>query len=78
MNASDETGALGRFLTLTDVSLILNITAAEALELVKCGELPAINVPASGSWRVEHAMLESYIAARYEEARRMALWQQSD
>lgn len=78
MSDSDETGSLGRFLTLADTSLILNITAGEALDLVQSGDLPAITIRSSGSWRVERTVLESYIAARYEEARRMALWQQSD
>ncbi len=78
MSDSDETGSLGRFLTLADTSLILNITAGEALDLVQSGELPAITIRSSGSWRVERTVLESYIAARYEETRRMSLWQQSD
>jgi len=68
---------VGRFLTLGDTADILNITAAEALDLVRTGELPAIRL-GGGIWRVERRMLESYIEGKYEEARRLALWEQSD
>ena len=73
-----SSASVGRFLTLADTAQILNITLAEALELVRSGELPAIRVGSSGSWRVERIVLESYIEAKYEEARRMSLWRQSD
>ena len=68
--------SLGRFLTLADTAEILSISAAEALKLVRSNELPAIRV--GGAWRVERAVLESYIEAKYEESRRMGLWQGSD
>jgi excisionase family DNA binding protein len=69
---------LGRFLTLADTAEILNISANQAYALVRSNELPAIKVGAHGQWRVERSVLESYIAAKYEEARRMGLWNQSD
>jgi excisionase family DNA binding protein len=78
MNDSVSSDALGRFLTLGDTAEILNISAAEALELVDTGELPAIRIGAGSVWRVERVVLESYIDAKYEEARRMSLWKQSD
>jgi excisionase family DNA binding protein len=68
---------VGRFLTLGDTAQILNITSAEALDLVRTGELPAIRI-GGGIWRVERRVLESYIEGKYEEARRLALWEQSD
>ncbi|MFM8154552.1 MAG: helix-turn-helix domain-containing protein [Actinomycetes bacterium] len=58
-----------RFLTLADVSEILNISAAQAYALVRNGELPAIKVGGRGQWRVEAAELESYIARMYEQTR---------
>jgi excisionase family DNA binding protein len=73
-----HSAAVGRFLTLGDVAEVLSISAAEALALVRSNELPAIRVGTAGAWRVERIVLESYIEAKYEEARRMALWQQSD
>lgn len=68
---------VGRFLTLGDTAEILNITSAQALDLVRTGELPAIRI-GGGIWRVERPVLESYIEGKYEEARRLALWEQSD
>jgi len=70
--------SIGRFLTLADTAALLNISAAQAYALVRSGELPAIKVGTHGQWRVERTVLESYIEAKYEEARRMSLWNQSD
>ena len=77
MNESSVPG-LGRFLTLADTAEILNISASAAYGLVRSGELPAIKLGASGQWRIERSVLESFIEAKYEEARRMSLWNQSD
>jgi excisionase family DNA binding protein len=68
---------IGRFLTLADTAEILNITARQALALIHSGELPAIQVRGRAPWRIERTVLESYIEAKYEESRRMALWNQS-
>jgi excisionase family DNA binding protein len=78
MNDSVPSDAVGRFLTLADTAEILNISLAEALDLVRSNELPAIRIGGGKVWRVERVVLESYIEAKYEEARRMSLWQQSD
>ena len=93
MNDSEAASGVGRFLTLADTAQILSLTAAEVLELVRTGELPAIRLGTqstraggsgtigaggAGVWRVERVVLESFIEAKYEEARRMSLWQQSD
>lgn len=67
----------GRFLTLTDVAEVLALTAAEVVALVRSGELPAIRLGAIGQWRVEYSVLESFIADKYDEARRMALWNEA-
>ncbi|AYF97154.1 helix-turn-helix domain-containing protein [Protaetiibacter intestinalis] len=77
MNPEPASG-LGRFLTLADVAEILNISAGQAYALVRGGELPAIKIGAHGHWRIEREVLERYIAAKYEESRRMSLWQQSE
>jgi excisionase family DNA binding protein len=73
-----QDAALGRFLTLADTAELLNVSASQAYALVRSGELPAIKVGGHGHWRVERAVLESYIDAKYEESRRRSLWQQSD
>jgi excisionase family DNA binding protein len=77
MNLTPADG-LGRFLTLADTAELLSISTRQAYALVRSGELPAIKVGASGQWRVERTVLESYIEAMYEETRRMNLWNQSD
>ena len=77
MNQIDA-GSLGRFLTLADTAEVLNISLNQAYVLVRSGELPAIKIGASGQWRIERSVLESFIEAKYEEARRLSLWNQSD
>jgi excisionase family DNA binding protein len=58
-----------RFLQLSDVADVLNISAAQTYALVRSGELPAIKVGGRGQWRVEAAQLESYIERMYAETR---------
>ncbi|WP_353809296.1 helix-turn-helix domain-containing protein [Agromyces sp. SYSU T00194] len=76
--ASSGGESVGRFLTLGDVAETLRISVSEASDLVRSGELPAIRITSAGVWRVERDVLESYIEAKYEEARRLNLWLQSD
>lgn len=56
-----------RFLTLTDVAEVLNISASQAYALVRNGELEAIKIGGRGQWRVERARLEDYIARMYRQ-----------
>jgi excisionase family DNA binding protein len=56
-----------RFLTLTDVAEVLNISSAQTYALVRSGALRAIKVGGRGQWRVESTELEAYIARCYEE-----------
>ena len=58
-----------RFLTLADVTEVLNISAAQAYALVRSGELPAIKIGGRGQWRVEATELEAYIQRMYAETR---------
>jgi excisionase family DNA binding protein len=58
-----------RFLTLADVTEILNISAAQAYALVRSGELPAIQIGRRLQWRVESTQLEAYIERMYAETR---------
>ena len=78
MDETDAPGSLGRFLTLADTAEVLNISARQAYALVRSGELPAIKIGGSSHWRIERAVLESYIEAKYEESRRRNLWNQSE
>ena len=58
-----------RFIPLTEVSEILDVSSAQAYALVRTGDLPAIKVGGRGQWRVETTELESYIARMYSETR---------
>ena len=69
---------IGRFLTVAETAEVLNVSTSQAYSLVRSGELPAIRIGAARHWRVERTELEAYIAARYEEARRSAHWNQSE
>lgn len=69
-------GGLARFLTPADAAQLLAVSLDEVFSLITSGELPAIRV--AQQWRIEHHQLETYIADRYEETRRMALWNQAE
>lgn len=56
-----------RFLKLSDVADILNISSSQAYALVRSGDLPAIKVGGRGQWRVENAELEAYIQRAYHK-----------
>jgi excisionase family DNA binding protein len=58
-----------RFIPLTEVSEILDVSAAQAYALVRSGDLPAIKVGGRGQWRVETTELEAYIQRLYAETR---------
>jgi excisionase family DNA binding protein len=58
-----------RFLTLTDVAEVLNISTSQVYALVRNQELAAIKIGGRGQWRVERARLEEYIARMYEQTR---------
>ena len=58
-----------RFIPLTEVSEILDISSAQAYALVRSGSLPAIKVGGRGQWRVETVELEAYIQRMYAETR---------
>ena len=58
-----------RFLTLADVTEVLNISTQQAYVLVRSGELPAIQIGPKGQWRVEASELEAYIGRMYAQTR---------
>jgi len=58
-----------RFLTLADVTEVLNISSAQAYALVRSGDLPAIQIGGRLQWRIEAAELEGYIQRMYSETR---------
>lgn len=58
-----------RFLTLADVTEVLNVSLPQARALVRSGDLPAIQVGGRGVWRVEASELEAYIQRLYAQNR---------
>ncbi|MQA25709.1 MAG: helix-turn-helix domain-containing protein [Micromonosporaceae bacterium] len=56
-----------RFLQLTDVAEILNVSASQVYHMVRSGELPAIKIGGRGQWRVERSRLEEYIDQKHTE-----------
>ncbi len=58
-----------RFLQLSDVAEVLNISASQTYALVRSGELPAIKIGGRGQWRVERSQLEDYISRCYTDTR---------
>ena len=67
-----------RFIPLTEVSEILDISAAQAYALVRSGELPAIKVGGRGQWRVELTELDSYIERMYSQTKAFVEAQRED
>ena len=58
-----------RFLTLGQVSEILNTSNAQVYALVRSGSLRAIKIGGRGQWRVERTSLEAYITRCYEQTK---------
>ncbi len=58
-----------RFLPLSDVAEILNVSVAQVYALVRRGDLPAIKIGGRGQWRVEGEALEGYITEAYSTAK---------
>lgn len=67
-----------RFIPLTEVSEVLDISSAQAYALVRSGELPAIKVGGRGQWRVETTVLEEYIQRMYTQTRQFVQSQGED
>jgi excisionase family DNA binding protein len=61
-----------RFLTLTDVAEVLNISPNQTRALLKSGELLGVQLGGRGIWRIETAELEAYIQRLYQQSRARA------
>lgn len=61
--------AEARFLLLSDVAEVLNISMSQTLALVRSGDLRAIKIGGRGQWRVERTALEDYIQKCYQDTR---------
>lgn len=78
MTSSTEDPGLGRFLTIADTAELLALSAAEVHQLIATGEIAAIRLGSPGQWRIERTVLEGFIESKYEESRRIGLWNQAD
>jgi excisionase family DNA binding protein len=58
-----------RFLQLSDVAEVLNISANQVYALVRRGDIPAVKIGGRGQWRVEREQLESYISRMYDQTK---------
>ena len=56
-----------RFLQLSDVAEILNISASQVYALVRNGEIKAVKIGGRGQWRVEQSALEDFITKAYAD-----------
>ncbi|MBF0815166.1 DNA-binding protein [Microbacterium paludicola] len=67
-----------RLVPPAQVAELLGIGVDEVVELVQEGHLRGMRVGSPARWRIEHASVAEYLDAQAEEARRMALWRQSN
>lgn len=56
-----------RFMKLAEVAEVLNTTETQVYALVRRGELPSIKLGGRGQWRVERAVLETFIEQMYAQ-----------
>lgn len=74
-----EPGSTGdRLLTPAEVAEMLQLSVDEVVALVLDARLRGIKVGSPGRWRIESASVEGYLDDQAEEARRMALWRESN
>lgn len=66
-----------RFLAPAQVAELLSIPVDEVVALVNEGRLRGARLGSPARWRVEESSVVDYVSAQMEEARLMALWDQS-
>ncbi len=67
-----------RLLAPAQVAEILGISVDEVMSLVEHRRLRGLRVGSPARWRVEEASVAEYLDEQAEEARRIALWHQSN
>lgn len=73
-----ETPDPARLFTPAQVAEMLQLPVDEVIALVLDGRLRGMKVGSPARWRIEAASVEGYLDDRAEEARRMALWRESN
>lgn len=64
--------------TPAQVAEMLQLPVDEVLALILDGRLRGVKVGTPARWRIEAASVEGYLDDQAEEARRMALWRESN
>ena len=72
----DPTSAV-RLLAPAQVGEVLGVSVDEVMALVLDGRLRGMRVGAPARWRIEAASVTEYLDDQAEEARRIALWHES-
>jgi len=67
-----------RLLAPAQVAELLAVSVEEVVALVHEGRLRGMRVGSPARWRVEEDSVDAYLEDQTEEARRMALWRQSN
>lgn len=67
-----------RLLAPAQVAEVLGVSVDEVVALVMEGRLRGSRVGSPARWRVEQTSVADYLDEQAEEARRMALWRQSN
>jgi excisionase family DNA binding protein len=67
-----------RLLAPAAVAEVLDISVDEVMDLVQQGQLRGLRVGAPARWRIEESSVSEYLDSQVEEARRIALWRQSN
>lgn len=57
-----------RFLTISDVADVLNVSVRQVRALLASGDLLGIQIGGRGEWRIENVQLETYIDEQYQAA----------
>jgi len=70
--------AAARLFTPAEVGEMLQLPVDEVIALVLDGRLRGMKVGAPPRWRIESDSVEGYLDDQAEEARRMALWRESN
>ncbi len=67
-----------RLLAPAQVAELLGVGVEEVVALIHEGRLRGLRAGSPARWRIEEASVEDYLEDQVEEARRMALWRQSN
>lgn len=67
-----------RLLAPAQVAELLDVSVEEVVALVHEGRLRGLRVGTPPRWRVEEESVSAYLDDQAEEARRIALWHQSN